>query len=95
MFIIVFAFRLRVKKSILTAAMVNMWLTFLKWSDLESQTDKCNALLNSGVAKNFQILSLLVLTYLTLLSLSISNADNSGKALLVGKEKDTEANAEL
>lgn len=98
MFIIVFGLRLREENSLLTAAMVNMWLTFLLWSALASRPDECNTLSDSTGATIFQIISHLVWTLLTLVSLSVANTADEGErgtnqvAQIVAEDEDGEAN---
>jgi len=98
MFIIVFALRLREENSLLTAAIVNLWLAFLLWSALASQPDECNTLFDSSGATIFQILSHLIWTLLTLVSLSVANTADEGEkgtnqvAQLVAEDEEGEAN---
>lgn len=82
MFIIVFILWVREDSSVLTSAMVNLWLTYLMWSGLASNPDsECNTLLSSGWTTFLQILTHLVWTWITLFSLStaiVSDGDEKG-----------------
>lgn len=83
----------------MTSSMVNLWLTYLMWSALASQPDEnCNSLLNSNWATVIQILSHLVWTFITLVSLSVANTEDTEKGQNVISqavaEEDQEAKAE-
>jgi predicted branched-subunit amino acid permease len=72
--------KIREDSSIMTSSMVNLWLTYLMWSALASQPDEnCNSLLNSNWATVIQILSHLVWTFITLVSLSVANTEDTEK----------------
>lgn len=53
MMIAVCGLRCRKENSIFTAAIVNLWLTYLLWSALASQSDECNTLQKSSGATFF------------------------------------------
>lgn len=91
--------KIREDSSIMTSSMVNLWLTYLMWSALASQPDEnCNSLLNSNWATVIQILSHLVWTFITLVSLSVANTEDTEKGQNVISqavaEEDQEAKAE-
>jgi len=95
MIVIVFVLWIREDSSILTSALVNLWLTYLLWSGLASNPDsQCNTLLKSGWTTFLQIFTHLLWTWITLFSLStaiVSDGDekgNSNIAQLVAEEDD-------
>lgn len=72
--------KIREDSSIMTSSMVNLWLTYLLWSALASQPDEnCNSLLNSNWATVIQIFSHLIWTFITLVSLSVANTEDTEK----------------